>query len=523
MRQLSSYVVTAALAFVGVGCDRSAASTPSPSRTGEFRVLIPARPATLNPNLELDELASVVGRSVFNHLLSLNESGRLLPELAESWAVSPDGQTYTFKLHSNVRWHDGARFSSADVGWTFETVGTHGYAKDALEPVASIDTPDPATVVIRLKSAWAPFASDLAGPGLAILPRHLYQGRDWRTHPANHAPVGTGPFRFSSWEDDTIVLSANPQYFRSGPYVQRLIFTAVAADAMGEKLMRGEADYSVTRPPSLDLRAPPPEPLAIRTLPTSARIYVAMNLRRPPLNDVRVRRAIAAAVDRLELVSAALGGLAAPAIGWYTPDVEWAYNANARVPDYDLAASRRLLDSAGWRAKGGERFRAALVVPNTAPLREIASVLEAQFARVGITLVIHRVPPGQFPQRVIGDHDFDFALVTGAQGPDPDALRRRYSADTETGAYIGYADEEFREAVERGARAVEIDERAAAYYRAQEILARDIPFIPLAESVKVVVHNRRVRGLPQLEARGLVGSFDFSLVKLNAPRTDSRR
>ena len=524
MRQLLSLVLISMLAPVATACGRSAASTPVP-RHGEFRVLIPSRPSSLNPNLALDEAAIVLGRSLFNQLVTLNETGRLLPDLAESWSVSSDGLTYTFKLRSGVRWHDGATLTSADVRWTFETVARDGFAgTSVLAPVASITTPDDLTVVVALKHAWAPFATDLAGPGLSILPQHVYEGRDWRTHPANQRPVGTGAFKFGRWENDgTLILEANEQFFRSGPYVERLVFEVVSVDGIGDKLLSGAADYSATRPPFLDLSKPAPEPLAVRSLPSSARLYLAMNLRRAPFDDVRVRRALASAIDRLEIVSGALGGVGAPALGWYTPDVEWAYNPEARVPEYDLGEARRLLDEAGLRLKGRERFRASLVVPNAAPMRAVADILRKQLGALGVTLTIQRMAPAEWPKRTIVKHDFDLTVVSGGQGPDPDQLRRRFLATVESGAYIGYANSEFAEAVERGARVIDVAARAEAYHRAQEILARDVPFIPLAESTKLVVYNRRVSGLPQLEARSLVGSFDFSLVKVTGKRAASTR
>jgi peptide/nickel transport system substrate-binding protein len=267
----------------------------------------------------------------------------------------------------------------------------------------------------------------------------------------------------------------------------------------------------------------PPEPLVVRTLPTSGRYYLAMNLRRKPFDDVRVRRALASAIDRLEIVSHALAGLGAPAIGWYTPDVQWAYNSAAHVPEYDIEEANRALDAAGLRMKNGERFRASLLVPDTPPIREIGEYVRAQLAKAGVRLTVERVSIAEWPRRTIGERDFDLTIISGGQGPDPDQLRRRFLATTDTGAYIGYDAPDFRDAVERGARLVSVAERAVAYHRAQEILARDVPFIPLAESVKVLTFNRRVSGLPQLEARGLVGTFDFSLVKLGAADAPTSR
>lgn len=524
MRQLLSSWLIGLIALGVVACDRPAASTRPSSRSGEFRVLLPGRPTTLNPNLDLDELAHVIGRNLFNQLLSVNEAGRLLPELAESWTVSPDGRTYTFTLRRGVTWHDGTPFTAADVQWTLDAISRDGVSRDALRPMSRIDTPDPQTVVISLAHAWAPFASDLATFGVSILPRHLYEGRDWRNHPGNARPIGTGPFKFGHWRDaNTLVLEANDRYFRPGPFVDRVVFSSVPVEQVSETLQRHGADLSLIRPPELSAGSAMPDAVAIRTLPSSARVYLAMNLRQPPFSDVRVRRAIAALIDRAALIREGMGGLGAPAVGWYTPDVEWAYNPHARVPDQDESAALQLLDAAGLRPRDGVRARTTLITPDAPPYPEVARALQRQLARVGIITVIERLPLDEWTERVFHAHQFSLTLVAGTQGPDPDTLRRRFLADSDGGAYIGYSNPRFRDAVEHGARTVDIQERAAAYWRAQDVLAEDVPFIPLAENVKVVVSTRRVTGLPQLEARGLVGAYDFSLVKVGAGRADPPR
>lgn len=522
MRQLFSLWCSLVMACAGSGCV-SSATPATPPRAGDFHVLLPSRPASLNPVADLDESAFVVARSLFNQLLVLNEAGRLLPDLAASWTVSPDGLVYTFTLRRDVQWHDGTPFTAADVRWTLEAIRKDGFMRTALAPVASIAAPGAHTVVITLQHPWAPFAVDLGGLGMAILPRHLYEGRDWRANPANHRPIGTGPFRFSRWDGDTLVLEANDRYFRRGPFVSRVRFTAAGAEDSEWRLRRGDADYSIVRPPALVAGAAAP-PVVVRMLPSSARYYLVMNLRRPPFDDVKVRRAIAQAIDRPEIVRTALGGVGAPAVGWYTPDVEWAYHAAARVPAYAPAASRRAFAarnvSARLRVSG--RTTAALVVPNLPPLRDVADEIHRQLSAAGLTTDLVKVPLLEWQRRVMRARDFDLSIFGGTHGPDPDALRQRFAADTETGGYLGYVNPRFQAAVEAGARTNDIEQRAAAYHQAQEILAADVPFVPLAEGVRVVVHHERVRGLPQLEASALVGAFDFSLVTVERRQDGSR-
>lgn len=518
MRRPSTWILLCVSLACSAGCQPSAASRPPRlAPAGELRVLLPFRPDTLNPNISFDEMAYVVGRNVFSQLLALNESGRLLPELAASWSISPDGLIYTFHLRQNVRWHDGVPLTSADVRWTLEAIARDGVARDALAPVEAIETPDWFTVRVRLRHPWAPFASNLAGFGMFILPRHRYEQGDWRRNPANDAPIGSGPFRFVRRDEaGTIVLEANESYFRSGPYVRRLLFLVAPPGELDVRRLAEQADVSAIRPADFDPTQPLPPPLASRALPSSARTYLAFNLRRPPLDDVLVRRAIASAIDRLSLVLDALHGQAAPAVGWYTPDVEWAYNAEARVPDYDLDAARRLLARARRARRLDSPLRFTLSAPSVPPYPAIARQIQQHLERAGIALDVELRSVSELTHQVLGNADFDLALVNGTQGPDPDSLRTRFLADTAAGAYIGYRNPAFREAVERGARTLDYAERATAYYRAQEILAEDVPFVPLVEHVKVIVYNRRVSGLPELEAQELVGAFDFSLVKVDA-------
>jgi peptide/nickel transport system substrate-binding protein len=205
-------------------------------------------------------------------------------------------------------------------------------------------------------------------------------------------------------------------------------------------------------------------------------------------------------------------------MGWYTPSVEWAYNDNARVPPFDIEEARGLLEDAGY---GGQRLHLSLLVPDASPIRELGEAVAKQIRRIGPEVTVSAVPVGDFPTRLTSTRDFDIAILTGGQGPDPDALRERFAA-TGDGDYIGYASTEFRRALDDGARATDLATRARAYFRAQDIMARDVPVIPLTESVRLVVVNRRIHGLPQLEAEGLVTGLDFSLVRMAETVEDTR-
>jgi peptide/nickel transport system substrate-binding protein len=494
---------------------------------GELRIVLPDEPVTLNPNLLGDEIALSIGGSIFNHLVALDADHRPIPALAETWSVSGDGRTYTFRLRAGVRWHDGDPFDADDVRFTFETLrgGDGSWPGVPRHVRVDIDTPDAFTVHMRLDTPWAPFLPSLGLPGHAIMPAHIYRGHDWRTHQANMQPVGTGPFKFHEWvPGERVVLVANTSYHGRGPFLDRLVFVTAPDSAAGaQAMLRGEADLLSGRPPaSLLKRLEQHADLMVRSYPTLSRYQCIFNLRRPPLDDRRVREAIARAIDRSALVGTALAGYGAPALGFFTPSIPWAYNGDARVPAYSPELAGALLDAAGLPDRRGRpRLRLTLATGQLSPYTELAPLLRDQLESIGIEVTLVILPLNDFLTRVLQHQDFDIALIGGTHGPDPDFLRSRFGSG-EGENTLGYGNAEFDALVDEAARVPDMAERAGAYFRAQAILADDLPVLPLAESIRIAVARRGLTGLAFEEARGLVPEHDYSLVRLaSAPRPET--
>ncbi|MES1242276.1 MAG: ABC transporter substrate-binding protein [Acidobacteriota bacterium] len=476
---------------------------PNQARGGELRVLLPGEPRGFDPNAGGDEVFLILAPNLYNPLIALDVDGRLLPDLAKSWEVSDGGRTYIFHLREGVVWHDGKPFRSDDVRFTYERLKAHpSLAEEAFRRIERIETPDDLTVVVRLTEPWAPFLPTLAWNGTYILPKHI---------PPGGPPVGTGPFRFGGQvRGRRVVLVANPRFHRPGPFLDRVIYRPVADSARAaDAIVRGEADTTITRVPYDRLfRLQRTPGVRVVTSPSSSRFYCAFNLTRPPLGDRRVREAINRALDRGEIVRRALFGYGAPGLGFYTPSVGWAYNGEAHVPPFDPERARSLIREAGARP-------VELLIIRLSPMTEMADLIREELGRVGLPVRIAEVPVSEWLDRIVRRRDYDMTIIAGMQGPDPENLRMRFGSGSVGGGGVpGYSSPELDAAVAAGAASVDLRERAQAYYRAQAVLARDLPIAPLAEAVHTTVFRANVRGLAHAEGRGLVPANDYSLVRV---------
>jgi peptide/nickel transport system substrate-binding protein len=521
-KQVRTLRLSLAVLFVSLAaCAPPLAPTPTPEPKGgggEFRVVLAAEPTSLNPNLRADDAAFNACQNFYNKLVTLDADYRVIPDLATRWDISAEGLTYTFYLAKNVKWHDGQPFTSADVKWTFETIAREkGFAQGLANRIVSIETPDATTAIMRLKESYAPFVPSLAWYGTFILPQHIFEGSDWTKNPANEKPVGTGPFKFVEWvKGDHITAIANKDYFKRGPFLDQVTWRFPKVAPLGPDLVvKGDADYTQATPPRERVAELLKTPgVQVKTYASTNRYYLGINVRRKPLDDVRVRQAINMAVDRSVILSRAFAGLGTPGVGFYTPGIPWAYNPNAQAPAFDVAGAEKLLDDAGVkRGADNIRFKPVLVAVNASPFKETAQIVQEQLRVVGIEINLALLAAAELDKRTYLDKDFDLWLNDGAFGPDPENLNVRFGTTGST-AVLGYTSAEFDAAMAEGGRLANVADRARAYFRAQEILARDLPLAPLVDTAVIVQSRDNVTGLGYVEARGLVTFQDYSLVRV---------
>ncbi len=360
-------------------------------------------PDSLNPLLsnEADELN--FSHLYMSYLIENDDRGNAIPEIATqvpalaNEGISADQRTITYHLRRDVRWQDGQPLTARDVLFSYRAVVNPRNdvpTRVGYEEVQEIRAPDDHTVVVRLRRRFSPFVQYFFGPqGVgAIMPAHLLQGLpDLNRAAYNQRPVGSGPFRVMQWRHgDSITLAANPLYWRGKPHIDRLLYRIIPdANTRLEQLRTGEVDAYLDVDPQLLPQVQSIPAIGIALTPVNDLHVLRFNLRDPIVRDVRVRQAIAMAIDRRSLLAAATHG-SGVIVNADQPRNGWAYDAATPSIRYDPAAAKRLL--------GGRTLELTLAIApqivNGSQL--VASVIQEDLRKIGVRAVIKQYPSGMF-------------------------------------------------------------------------------------------------------------------------------
>jgi len=535
LRGMVAMIATTALACGQAGPPPSTAvpaappaTTAEPSRSaaagggGTLVVAIGADPGHLNPAITTSGATHTAAELLYNGLVGLDENLEPVPELAESWEIQDGGATYTFRLREGVVWHDGTPFTSADVKFTFEEalLKLHARTRASLGPaLEAIETPDPLTVVFRFRQPYAPLLQQLDVTEAPILPRHIYQGSDPAENPANLEPVGTGPFAFVSYTPDAeIRLKRNEAYWRPGlPRLDEVVLRVIPETGTQViELESGGVDWiwNVPGPDQERLDSDPRiELLQTDRNPGGANCIMTMsfNLERPILADVRLRRAIAQAIDRPQFVERVLFGQGRVAEAPISSGIAWAHASGLPMPAFDPAAANELLDEIGW-VRAGEGTRVAQGVADVAdgtPLgldflhfpsfARYGELLRAQLAEVGIDLTLRPLDPPVFAETVFTARDFDTNVISYCNGTDPEIGVRRMFDSAQIGPVpfsnaAAYRNEQVDALFDEAARTLELPARGALYRQIQEQVVADLPYLWLVETSSVRAYRLPCQG-----------------------------
>ncbi|WP_437882301.1 ABC transporter substrate-binding protein [Pseudomonas sp. LRF_L74] len=468
--------------------------------------------------------ACFISGKVFDGLLTYDFELNPQAQLAVAWETSSDGLSITFRLRPGVRWHDGQPFGSADVAFSLLDVWKkyHSRGITTFAPVLAVDTPDPLTAVLRLSQPAPYLLTALASTESQILPRHLYQGRDILSNPYNNAPVGTGPFRFVEWvRGSHLILDRNPDYWDNPrPYLEHIVYRVLPdAAARAAALEAGEIHLiGYSQVPLSDVERlghlPHLEVTNRGYAYTAGISSLEFNLERAPLDDPRVRHAIAHAIDHDLLVRNIWYGHATAATGPVPQSLSAFYSAEVPHYPFDLERAAHLLDRAGLPPNAhGQRLQLTLdPSPTSDALRQVAEYLRDSLQRIGIDLVVRRQDFGAFISRVYQARDFDLSLYGASAAPDPAISIQRFywSHSIKPGVAFSngshYRNAQVDSLIEAAQTELDPQRRRQLYVEFQRQVQTDLPLIPLVAPRDVTLANRRLRH-HTVTGDGLMGNF----------------
>lgn len=477
-------------------------SSPDPNT---LVMIIENSPTNLDPRVGIDAQSERIDQLIFDDLLDRDEHLSVKPALAESWEIA-DPLTYIFHLHHGVKFHDGRPLTARDVKWTFDSL-LQGRIRStraaAYRFVDHIDAPDDFTVVFHLKEPFAALLWNLSAGAMGIVP--LGSGEEVSRH-----PVGSGPFRFvSAQQDKEVVLERNPDYWGQKASIPRVRFTVVPdTTTRALELQKGSADIASNALTfDLVLALEKDRNLEIERAPGTVLAYLALNVRDPILKDVRVRQALAYAMDRRPLIQYLGRGFVRPADSVLPPE-SWAHHGGLPHYDYNPPRARQLLDAAGYPAVNGVRFHLTMKTSTEESTRLLAAVLQQQLREVGIALDIRSYEFATFFSDVTKGEFQMYSLRWIGGNEDPDIFEYAFHSDKfpPHGANRSfYSNPRLDALVDQARKELDQNTRKQLYAGIQRILAGDLPYINLWYFDNVVVHSRRIKNV-QLSPSG---NYDF--------------
>lgn len=434
-------------------------------------IAVPDEPPSLDPTTNAAAaIDQVLNQNVYEGLVRATPDGKIVPALAESYEVSPDGLTYTFHLRKGVLFHNGQPFTARDVVATFTRDKAPAYGHPHPEYYTNIHTitaPDPYTVIFHLDQVDAAFLSVLALGDSVILPAILPP--DIKDH-----PVGTGPFRFVEWSlGDHLTLARFKHYYRPGvPKLDRVTFRFMPDPASAlAALLSGDVDIDARVPAEIAIGVK--NNPAIKTIagPQNLVQILAINNARTPFNDLRVRQAIAYALDRNAIIQGSMFGYGTPIGSHLTPTSPYYVDLTGLYP-HDPTKARTLLAQAGYP----HGFTTTMTLPQNYAIHvRTGEIIADQLSRVGINVQLKLVDWGQWLARVYHQADYDLTVIGHVGKLDPGLMLTGYGAARKNYYFRrGYDNPTLDALLAQGMRTLNEIKRKKIYAQAQEIIARDV-------------------------------------------------
>ena len=420
--------------------------------------------------------------NLFQGLTRIGRNGEVLPVLAESWEVSDDGRTYTFKLRSGVTFHDGTTFDAEDVKFTLDRARAEDSTNAQKQLFAAIDTVeavDPATVKITLSAPQGSFLYNLGwGDAVIVAPESAETNKE--------NPIGTGPFKFDKWaKGSSVTLVKNPDYWGEPVALEKAEFRVVPdAAAAIPALLSGDVQAFPQMPAGdalIQIESDPRFVVAIGA--TEGETILSTNNGREPFSNIKVRQAIAHALNREEIIAGNGSGYGTPIGSHFSPANEAYVDLTGTYP-YDTAKAKALLAEAGYP----DGFKATLKLPPPAYARDGGQVVASQLRQIGIELEIIPVEWAQWLEQVFKNKDYDLTIVSHTEPNDINI----YARDD---YYFNYRNPAFKEVMNALEATADPEKRIELYQTAQKIIAQDAVNGFMFQLPKIGVWDAKLEGM----------------------------
>ncbi|HEX5873207.1 MAG TPA: ABC transporter substrate-binding protein [Pyrinomonadaceae bacterium] len=511
-------VFIASLMILPAGCRRGSSG---------FVIALGDNIRTIDPigSPSVDAASERLRTLIFNTLVRKNEKFDYSGELASDIKRSDDGLSFTFTLQDGVKFHDGRAFTSADVKYTLDLLLSSNFAKSASffegtgaeksSYIKSVEAPDPRMVVVTLNKPWVGLLSNLVA--IPILPKDSYESQKTQ-------PLGSGPFKFVRYDNTQQVcdVEAFAEYWEGAPKIQAIRVRVIPdMNALQAELQSGRVDIApmpTSLSPDAVKRLEQDPNLQVKAFQGSNVFLLTLNTSSPPIDNVKVRQAIAHAIDRNSVVNNLLLGFGKIAHS-IIPEESWAYSPG-QTYSYDPAAAKRLLDEAGFRDPDGDGPRMRFEKPVVYKLsgssvagRQYASVIQNYLKEVGIPVEIQTPEANTlFDELRRGNYQIGYSQWVGGN-QDPIFYKDLFATSeipTETRASRNrsrYSNPELDTLLEEAVNTFDRQKASELYKRIQDIVSRDVPVFPLWYQSNIVIARKNVGNI-QVNASG-----DWSFVR----------
>jgi len=433
---------------------------------------------------------------LYNKLVKYDENLNIVPDLAISWKI-PDNLTYIFYLRKGIKFHNGRELTAEDVKYTLERIldpKTGSPGRSYIEPISSIEIVDKYTVKIKLSTPLASLLSGLASNNCAIVPKEEIE----KYGNLQRNVVGTGPFKLAEWVPDNYMrLVRNPDYFEKGlPYLDEVIFRVIPEQtSLLAGLKSGALDMATINDGSVILQAKKDSNLVVMQKPgINVRTY-GFNTTRKPFDDIRVRQAIALAIDRDEIVSTAEFGMALPSGPIPASVKRWAKSVKLLpLSRPNIKKAKELLAQAGY--PDGFSFK-IVCSPTYEGGISVAQVIQNQLKKIGLKPELEVLEWGIYIDRW-RKRDFDSMVELRGGDPDPDRFLYRILHSKGAVNNFLFKDEEVDKLLEEGRKLTKYEERKPIYDKLQVLISEKAPVIFLYVPYETQILRPYVKGFKQV-------------------------